>query len=220
MSIASVNSQGSTGSVNFKGNEAMQVVQRSNGSTVKSVIARLQEIVNQASDNESDMDGSLWSNSDLPTAPHQEMAMLSQWASVDAYYKVVITKYNGIPTIVKIMKIYSDDPDIQVYGMMIMTHLGNKQQIHDHDGVDVCIKALVRFSSSIEVQSHGYIMLKSQAMLLTQEPQDRLGPLVALLESSKTMYLTQAGRDGAMFVQRFLETYSISNAHKTLSRSL
>lgn len=218
VSVESVNSQGSTNSVNFKGNEAMQVVQRSNGSTVKSVIARLKDIVNHhhhttaSTDQDSDLDGSISSNnSDLPTPPHQEMAMLSQWASVDAYYKVVISKYQGIPTIVKIMKLYADDPDIQVYGMTTLTHLGNKQQIHESDGVDTCIKALIRFSSNIEVQSHGFIMLKSQAMLLTQEPHDRLRPLVGLLESTKTMFLTHAGREGTVFIQRFLETYSITH---------
>ncbi len=199
--------------MNFRGNVAMQVAQRSNGSTVKSVIAGLKAIVANICDDESDLEEKpLSSILGRPPTPHQEMALLSQWASVDAYYKVVISKYQGIPTIIKIMEHYAEDPDIQVYGMMTLSQLTNKQQIHECGGVEACIDSLLRFPSNIEIQSQGFGMLKSQAMVLTQEPHDRLRPLVGLLELAKDMYLTQTGRDGVVFVQRFLETYAINDS--------
>lgn len=201
----------------------MQVAQRSNGSTVKSVIAQLHDIVANATENgEFDTeDEMLTNNVDLPLAANQEMALLSQWASADVYYKVVITKYQGIPTIIKIMQLYAEDPEIQVYGMITLSHLTNKQQIYESGGVQVCINALRRFSSSIEVQSQGFGMLKSQAMLLMQEPHDRIRSLASLLALAKDMYLTKTGRDGVAFVQRFLETYALTKVEEasTVRRS-
>jgi hypothetical protein len=213
----------------------MQVAQRSNGSTVKSVIALLKDIIDDAEQDASSSDldddddddddlseglkvdeiedslrvDGLQPSSSLPEAPVQEMALLSQWASVDAYYRVVIAKYQGIPTTIKIMNLYRENLDIQVYCLLTLSQLPNKKQVHEQGGVQACIQSMQRYPSHIEIQSQAFEMLKTQAVALILEPHDCLRPLHGLAQSVQDMYLTQKGREGVTFVKQFLETYRI-----------
>jgi hypothetical protein len=215
----------------LKGNSTMKVemAQRSNGSTVKTVIALLKDIIIDAesSDMEEDDDGALEADeiedsrrvdglhhdqSSLPEAPLQEMAMLSQWASVDAYYRVVISKYQGISTTIKIMNLYRENPDIQVYCLLTLSQLPNKKQINKHGGVEACIQTMQRYPTSIEIQSQAFEVLKTQAAALLLESRDSLSPLHELVVTADDLYLTQKGRECVTFVKQFLETYQIAKA--------
>lgn len=226
LSATSVSSQGSSGagSLTMKPNEIIQVAQRSNGSTVKSVIARLKDLVRDKSGevnhnsssiiediSKDEQDTSSVSSGDAGEeyVPLQEMALLSQWASVDAYYKVVISKYKGIPTILNIMKLYPHVADIQVYGLVTLSHLSNQHQIHECGGVPLLLRVMQHHSSNIELVSQGFGLLKKQAALLPQLEREKLVPLVALVKTAQTMYLTQGGKEGLNFCQQFLETYQI-----------
>jgi hypothetical protein len=137
------------------------------------------------------------------------MALLSQWSSVDAYYVVVISKYQGIPTILNIMKLYPEVEDVQVYGLITLIQMNNQAQIQQCGGVQVCLQAMQRHQSTIEVVSEGFGLLKRQAALLVQEPRDQLlSPLKSLVAAAKSMYLTQTGKEGLAFCEQFLEMYS------------
>jgi hypothetical protein len=201
-SNASTNSSGSTSNHNqnnaFRGNAVMQVAQRSNGSTVKSVIADLQRICEECN--------ATSNNTTVVEAPLHEVEMLSQWASVDAYYKVVISKYQGIPTIVLAMTTFPDDADVQTFCCSTLKSLTNKLLIHQADGVPAILQAMTNHPSSIVVQSEALEALRFQAPLLPQEPPEVLQPLVALLEHAQEMYLTQMGTASAQFLSRFLAT--------------
>ncbi len=53
--------------------------------------------------------------------------MLAQWAT-DAYYKVVITKNQGIPTICQAMQVYANNQSIQRSGCTALLLLAASQQ--------------------------------------------------------------------------------------------
>ncbi len=146
----------------------MKLAQRSNGSTVKSVIADLQRICEE------------YATNDNVEAPLHEVEMLSQWASVDAYYKVVISKYQGIPTIVLAMKTFPENADVQSFCCSTLKSLNNKLMIHQADGVQAILNAMTNHPSSIVVQSEALEALRFQAPLLPQEPPEVLQPLTAL----------------------------------------
>jgi hypothetical protein len=151
------------------------------------------------------------SSVDLPSPPSQHLLLLARCASADMYYKIIIAKYQGIRTIIKIMDMYHHHLDIQVYALSTLADLTNKVSIHEHGGVPACIRAMTNFSNSIEVQSVGLHMLKMQALVLANEPHECLRPLREILEMSKQTLvdLTPAGKEGFIFVERFLDTYQI-----------
>lgn len=145
----------------------------------------------------------------LPPSLSTDMSLLAQCASADLYYKVIITKYHGISTIIKIMDIYAEHLDIQVYGLSTLADLTNKKLIQENGGVGACIRAMLTFSDSIELQSTGFRMLKMQGSALAKESHPSLRPLHEIVEKAKEMYMTQTGKDGVIFVERFLDTYQI-----------
>ena len=166
-------------------NAAMQIAQRSNASAVKTTIREL-----------------LSASTELPL--HQ-VAMLSQWASVDdAYYKVIIVKYNGIPALLRAMKHFPESGDLQAYACTALSHLNNKLQIHQQGGVHAMITALQDHPNNITVVSAALQALKSQSLVLKQEPNELLQELTPLLEHSKDMYLTPAGKEAALCLCQFL----------------
>jgi hypothetical protein len=70
--------------------------------------------------------------------------MLTQWAT-DAYYKVVITKNQGIPTICQAMQVYiTNNQSIQRSGCTALLLLAASQQpaIQRAGGVSLAIAAL------------------------------------------------------------------------------
>lgn len=205
-SISSCNS--SSCSLVLKGNAAMQVIQRSNGKTVKSVIAELKGICEEHPDSDSSSSSS-HSQSSPQHPPLQAMALLAQWASVDVYYKVVITKDQGIPTIVSVMTKFQNSADIQMYGCLALGHLSDKQQIQKFGGVEAILAAMRAHPDSIGVQSEALYALKQQGALLAKSPRNLLSELHPLLSRSKEIYLTRSGEEGKKFVLKVLEAYQI-----------
>jgi len=183
----------------------MQLAQRSNGGAIKAVLAKLRGMTEPDSGKVSAL-----SSTELPLPPSQDLALLAQCASADIYYKIIIAKYDGIRTIVKIMEMYPQDLDIQVSGLSTLSELTNKASIHEHGGVSVCLRALTNFPDSIEILSAGLHMLKMQASELTTEPHKSLCLIRPIVEASERMLdLTASGKEGLIFMKRFLDTYQI-----------
>eukprot|EP00934_Nitzschia_sp_Nitz4_P001141 Nitzschia sp. Nitz4//scaffold184_size43902//19543//20793//NITZ4_007282-RA/size43902-processed-gene-0.5-mRNA-1//1//CDS//3329539651//1141//frame0 len=201
-------SSSSANSFTLKGNAFMQVAQRSNGKTIKTVLGELQEVCKSKEGGQDSSDAS--EDTSVP-APMQAMALLSQWSAADAYSKVVITKYNGVATIVNAMKKFHDNADIQVYGCCILSNLPDKAQIHEKGGVTQIIQAMQDYPASIGVQSQGLDALKKQGSLLTKESPELLSSIFAVLDLSKDVFLTQAGKEGRAYLLQFLETCQISH---------
>lgn len=216
----------------LRGNAVIKIAQRSNGSAVKSVIAQLQQTC-QAAASAAALKNTMAAAAPANpigqlqalatpaavTAPHQQMALISQWASVDSYYKTVITKYHGMEAIVATMKYFPHDADIQVYGCTALGHLPNKALIHSLGGVTSIVQALQEHSSHFEVQSHAWEALKKQGALLRQESAETCVQLQGLVEKAQKLYLTKAGKEGSTFVGRFLQTYHAHSSQKPAASS-
>jgi hypothetical protein len=196
-SVTSISSNSSTNSARttFTGNAVMQMYQRSNASSVKCVIADLQITVNE--------------QKKLPNEtfepPLQECFMLSNWA-IDAYYKVVISKYQGIPAIVDAMQTFPNNADLQAYCCITLKNLGNKLAIQQAGGVTAILTAMRAHSDSIHVQSEACEALQSQAQFLHQEPEVVRHDLSCLLRQATGMYLTHKGQESLTFLIEFCNT--------------
>jgi hypothetical protein len=93
---------------------------------------------------------------------------------------VVISKYQGIPTIVLAMTTFPDNADVQSFCCSTLKSLTNKLLIHQASGVPAILKAMTNHPSSIVVQFEALEALRFQAPLLPQEPLEVLQPLAAL----------------------------------------
>ena len=175
-------------------NAVMQMAQRSNGSSVKTVIADLNRLCAEAQQ-----------NVDVTTRipPLNECTMLSLWA-VDAYYKVLISKYGGIEAVVTAMMTFPASADLQACCCKILKNIGNKQSVRNAGGVAALATAMQHHSQSIQVQSEACEALKSQVPMLPSESRDVLQGLLPLLHHAKEMYLTQAGKSSAVFLLDFI----------------
>ena len=141
--------------------------------------------------------------------------MLAQWASVDPYYKTVITKYHGIEAIVQAMTYFSTDADAQVYGCTALGHLTNKALVRKAGGVTVMMDALENHPSHLEVQSHALEALKKQGGLLREESAQTCAKLSTLVQHSQQLYLTKPGHEGRAFLWQFLQTFHPQGSSKT-----
>lgn len=178
---------------NWSGNAVMQVAQRSNASTVKSVIAELHKVCNDAS-----------SSSEIEP-PVQICSMIAQWASVDVYYKVVIVKYNGVQATVRAMAAFPSCADLQSTCCTILANLVNsKDLVVSEGGVRAILKAMQEHPTSTIVQSAALEALRPFIPSLVQE-QAILDEIRDLLKRGKDVYLTKAGTKAAMDIQSFLE---------------
>ncbi|KAL3917782.1 MAG: hypothetical protein SGILL_004549 [Bacillariaceae sp.] len=192
------------------------MAQRSNGATVKGVIDELQRIVDETlalamSDvNESEegkelAEGTTESEQEKqeendqtqpPQAPVMQCSMLAQWAHADAYYKVVITKYRGIPIIIRAMKAFPDDEDIQGTCCRLLTSLTNKVQVFQEGGVDALLNAMKSHPSSIVVQSaalEGILALMPLVMHLEENNREMISNIEKAAKLAQEMYLTEDG---------------------------
>jgi len=193
----------------------MQVAQRSNGSAVKQVIQELQQTLDDCQDRK--LVGSHDDEEGEDAAPVSQMAMLAQWASVDAYYKVVIAKYEGIPVIINAMETYQTNVDIQAYGCTALQHLNNKLLIQQHGGVAAMIRAMQLHATNITVQSEALQAIQRQGpKLLGQDPTMLREELFPSLEHAKDMFLTKAGKDACMFLIQFVT--AVTNTSPTTVR--
>jgi hypothetical protein len=212
-SNTSLESQGSGESFgnHTKSSVVVQLAQRSNGGSVKAVLSKLQGLTAGRESPAPDRNqgtANMLVDLTLPP-PSQDLALLAHCAGVDEYYQVIISKYNGIPTIIKMMDMYSQHLDIQMHGLTALACLTDKASIHLHGGVRVCVRAMIAFSDDMELQSAGFHMLKMQASALAKEGHDVLRSLRTVLERVRQKYLTQHGKDGFVFVERFLDTYHV-----------
>jgi hypothetical protein len=168
------------------GNAIIQVTQRSHGASVKAVIDNLRDKCHEQSERLGE------------EAPVQECVLLYHW-SVDAYYKVVISKYLGIPAIVSAMRAFPEVEDLQTACCGALKNLNNKVAIQEAGGVSVMLLAMHNHPQSIDVQSEACEALRSQGPLLQQDPAvvATLGPM---LEQAREMYLTRKGRESLLFL--------------------
>ena len=177
ISVASSKSSASGHSgVSGRKNAMVQMAQRSNASSVKTVInellgicaiqkelAKSDKSADEKAKSPIDIEGDTNDENDLLEPPEtpvnealepplQECAMLAQW-SVDAYYKVVISKYHGINAIVTAMELYPANADIQAYGCTVMKNMSNKMLVHQSRGTKSIFAAMRIHPTSIHVQS-------------------------------------------------------------------
>jgi hypothetical protein len=172
----------------------MKIAQRSNGASVKTSISELQRHCddhNVQQDEEIEID-----------LPLQECAMLAQW-SVDAYYKVLISKYQGIQAVISAMRTFRDHAELQTYCCIVLKNLSGKASIQQAGGAAACIQAMRQHPHSIYVQSEAIQALKFQATLIISEGAVDIEELIHLLEHAKQMYLTPLGKEGVLILLDF-----------------
>jgi hypothetical protein len=101
----------------------------------------------------------------MQPSPETECAMLAQWAT-DAYYRVVISKYQGIPTICRAMRCFPQNSDIQVSCCTCLELLAGSQQhtIHEAEGVALVIAAMKNHPQSIQVHSAACQALRNMSL--------------------------------------------------------
>jgi len=187
----------------FSGNAVMKVAQRSNGATVKSVISDLRRKCLE-SNKQSDAGRE---------PPLEECVMLAQWASVDVYYKVVITKYNGVEVVVAAMKAYPLCEDLQTFCCAILQNLNNKIQVKELGGTIAILEAMKNHSSSVAVQVEACMALKEQNLVLQQESHEFMTELQQLLAHAHEMYLTPSAQSAIEFLNELVSS-SISTVQK------
>ena len=133
-----------------------------------------------------------------PQPPVVQCSMLAQWALADAYYKVVITKYRGIPIIIRTMKAFPDDEDIQGTCCSLLTSLTNKVQVFQEGGVNALLNAMKYHPSSIVVQSvalEGLFALMPLIMHLQENDYELISNVEKAAKCAQDMYLTEAGTE-------------------------
>lgn len=201
------------------------MAQRSNGSTVKGVIDELQRIVDETlamaiqdagvvakkdtqaeeqpktdekfaekmttQDKEEEEE-----EGKTPEMPILQCSMLAQWAQADSYYKVVITKYQGIPVIIRAMKAFADDEDIQGTCCNILNILTNKVQVYQEGGVNAFLRAMKCHPNSTFVQSvamQGLSGLMPLILHLEENNRGVLSDIESMVKLAEDMYLTETG---------------------------
>ena len=125
--------------------------------------------------------------------------MLAQW-SVDAYYKVLISKYQGLPAVVSAMRAFPYHADLQAYCCCVLKNLTGKVSIQQAGGPAACIQAIRQHPHSIHLQSEAFQALRFQAPLIIQEGVVDMEELVQLLENAKQMYLTVPGKESVLIL--------------------
>jgi hypothetical protein len=90
---------------------AERIAQRSSSKKVKTTLAMLHEMC-QAVEHQQESGGSSSSCNITILPPHDELQLLEQLAT-DAYYRVIMTKYQGIDTLTKAMDTFEQHSEIQ-----------------------------------------------------------------------------------------------------------
>jgi hypothetical protein len=191
-------------SINWSGSAVIQVAQRSNGASVKVVIAAIKKDCETAQQQHQD-------EQETGHVPLEECGMLSLWA-VDAYYQVLISKYGGIDAIVTAMRVFPNSAELQAYGCQTLKNMSNTLASQKAGGVTALADAMGLHPQSIHVQSEACEALQSQSTILAQEPIEVLQSLLPLLEHAKDMYLTPKGRTSARFTTDLVRDILFVNA--------
>ena len=179
---------------------SIQIVQRSDSKAVKNTIAKIEYVCQQAHAPPPSIPLQIYSqapaspaaspNGFIVQAPETECAMLAQWAT-DAYYKVVISKYNGIPAICDAMELFSNHVNLQAScctalgrltiaqspNQMHPQHITNPTAPSAPGGdpsinqriVSLIIRAMKTHPQSILVQSAACEALRNQSLLILKQ---------------------------------------------------
>ena len=177
-----------------KANAVMQIAQRSNGASVKTAISELQRHCDEHTaqqDEEIEIE-----------QPLHQCAMLAQW-SVDAYYKVLISKHQGMQAVISAMRTFPYHADLQAYCCCVLKNLSGRVSIQQAGGPAACIQAIRQHPHSIHLQSEAFQALRFQAPLILQEGTVDMEELVQLLENAKQMYLTVPGKESVLIMLDF-----------------
>mmetsp|Transcript_9204 Transcript_9204/g.16722 ORF Transcript_9204/g.16722 Transcript_9204/m.16722 type:complete len:378 (-) Transcript_9204:1553-2686(-) len=207
---------------------AVQVAQRSNGAAVKSAIDELQKIVEEATamatalqgrkdvaeeaKDDDAKDDDVFQHHHSLAPPLQQCSLLAQWARVDVYYKVVITKYHGIPVIVRTMKAFPGHAELQESCCSALANLTSKVVVFQEGGVPAILEAMKAHSRCIRLQSSALEALSGLMPLiqnLDENSKQTLKEISTLVEQTKDMYLTENGRKAA---ENILELMGDQNA--------
>lgn len=140
--------------------------------------------------------------------PLLQCSMLAQWARVDSYYKVVITKYQGISVVIRAMKAFANSEEVQASCCVTLANLPNKVQVFQEGGVEAILNAMKRHPSSISVQSAALEALSGIMPLiqhLEENNDDTLHEIRTLVQRTEDMYLTENGKKAAMDVLQMME---------------
>ena len=80
--------------------------------------------------------------------------MLSQWCLTDdEYYRIVITKYDGIIAILKSMEVFRDSSDVQALCCQCLAHL-SKTKVVENNGQRMLVQAMEAHPTDPHVQSN------------------------------------------------------------------
>ena len=189
------------------------IAQRSNGATVKTYLAEIKKLCQDA---ENEKDSTL-------QPPIEQIASLSH-LSVDAYYKVVISKYQGIQALCAAMRTFPDNPDLQACCCACLKNLSNIVAIQNARGHLYCIDAMRNHPTSIQVQSEACQLLnhlQSELVMSSRSRDDdalfdrdddssstidriNRDELQALLSHAQNMYLTAKGKESCAALLQLL----------------
>jgi hypothetical protein len=141
----------------------------------------------------------------IPTLPLLQCSMLAQWARVDSYYKVVITKYQGIPVIIRAMDAFASSEEVQASSCIALANLTNKVQIFQQGGPQAILNAMKGHPHSISVQSAALEALVGVMPLIQHLEEDNteiLRDIQLSVMRTEAMFLTG---DGKIAAKRILE---------------
>lgn len=129
--------------------------------------------------------------------PEEECCILAQWAS-DSYYGIVIAGKNGIPAIVRAMKVFSGHRGMQECGCLALGNLccsSAVNLIHTENagGVGQIINAMRNHPNSVAVQSAACDALRNMSSLILAHAQSETSAvaseLIEVLSNCKQMIL-------------------------------
>ena len=197
------------------------IAQRSNGATVKTYLAEIKKLCQDA---ENEKDSTL-------QPPIEQIASLSH-LSVDAYYKVVISKYQGIQALCAAMRTFPDNPDLQACCCACLKNLSNIVAIQNARGHLYCIDAMRNHPTSIQVQSEACQLLnhlQSELVMSSRSGDDAFDrdddssstdrinrdEFQALLSHAQNMYLTTKGKESCAALLQLLSNQNSAGEETT-----
>jgi hypothetical protein len=137
-------------------NTTYMMINRSGGADVKRMMATIRQSCSVQEPSRSSV-ASVTADSIAAVPPEQECCILAQWAA-DSYYRVVIAKNGGIPTIVQTMKAFPLNHVLQECCCLLLTYLclnnaGALMKLEGAEGVAQIILAMKNHPRSVAVQS-------------------------------------------------------------------
>lgn len=139
--------------------------------------------------------------------PLLQCSMLAQWTRVDTYYKVVITKYHGIPIVIGAMNAFAASEEVQASCCITLANLTNKVQIFQEGGAQATLRAMKEHPESISVQSAALETLLGIIPLIQHLQDDNaemLREIQTLVKRTDDIFLTEEGKKAAMTIKKMV----------------